>query len=68
MARKFNNSSNKKGFGRGKKKGSRPASSDKTRFTEKPVGKLTEKKGFNPNEDLTHGKESYAVKKQKSFR
>lgn len=63
MAREFNK---KRTFkkGKGKKKDSYP---EKKSFHEKTFGRSNEKKGFDPNEDLAHGKESYSVRKRKNL-
>lgn len=63
MAREFNK---KRSFkkGKGKKKGSYQ---EKKSFHEKTFGRSNEKKSFDPNEDLAHGKESYSVRKRKNL-
>ena len=57
----------KKNPSKGKKKGPHKGSSDGRSFHEKTFGKPNPKKGFDPNKDLEHGEESYAVRKRKNL-
>lgn len=68
MAREFKKKKPfKKSNVKGKRKGPNSSQSEEGSFHKRTFGKTTEKKGFDPNEDLSHGKESYSVRKRKNL-